>query len=193
MSKELPGTMSLITAPTLQAPREPAIERSPATTNLKRFFKNLDRFSIDPDARFEHTLAEERTKHVLDCLVHDNRNFELCRRTLASKKQHIATARKTKAWHGAYRSATPKDPDNILQPFRLNSYVEKWYNDKHGPKSVDTSDGKTTSTCMIVITNAHYLYGISPSFRKKSLSLSLNIQMNTGFRFVEEHVLNVCR
>jgi hypothetical protein len=61
----------------LNPPREPAIELSTATTNLNHLYKNLHRFSINQDARFEYTPAEERTKHVLDCAVHDNRDFKL--------------------------------------------------------------------------------------------------------------------
>lgn len=116
----------------LKAPREPAIELSPATTNLNHFHKNLPRFSIDQDARFEYTPAEERTKHVLDCAVHDDRDFKLISEPTLEDTTH-RNGRKTKAWR--IQVSDSKDPDNILQPFRLGPHEQAWASKYHGPQS----------------------------------------------------------
>jgi hypothetical protein len=125
--------------------REPAIERSPATVNLNHFFDNIHRLSINKDAQFDYTPAEELTKHVLDCDVHENRNFVLVDEPTLEDTTH-RNGRKTKAWR--IRVSDSKDPGNILQPYCVNPLKQSWVDAAHGPQSacpmekIQHSDGR---------------------------------------------------
>jgi hypothetical protein len=126
---------------TLKAPREPNVERSPATVNLNNFYTLLPRLSINPKAQFEYTPALARTRHVLDCDIYENRDFRVIDVAL-EETQHRRTAqsdgRKKMAWR--IRVSDRNDPDSrILQPFRIEPYDIQWRARLHG---ADTKDPK---------------------------------------------------